>query len=194
MRTSDTGEHETIGTLDATKVRALYEGHAGELFAYFARRVGRDLAEDLLADTFREAISSSAAFDERRGSARAWLFGIGSNLLRRHWRTEQRRLRALARSAGQRATSVDPLLAVGDHVADQLDARARAERVVEALGRLHPDDRTMLFLSGWEHLNSTEIGEALGMPPATVRSRLSRLRRDLGRVTDFDDFESEEQP
>jgi hypothetical protein len=35
---------------DAASIRSMYDDHAGSLFAYFARRVGRELAEDLLAD------------------------------------------------------------------------------------------------------------------------------------------------
>lgn len=62
----------------------MYEQHADALFGYFARRVGSGLAEDLLAETFHEAIESYGSFDERRGGERAWLFGIGSTLLRHH--------------------------------------------------------------------------------------------------------------
>ena len=66
----------------------MYDDCAASLFAYLARRVGRELAEDLLAETFRAAIESYSKFDSTRGSEKAWLFGIATNLLRRHWRTE----------------------------------------------------------------------------------------------------------
>lgn len=164
----------------------MYEQHADVLFGYFARRVGANLAEDLLAETFHEAIESFGSFDGRRGGERAWLFGIGSNLLRHHWRSEQRRLRALARDAARPATNIDPLLAVGDHVADRLDAAAMADRVIDALDALSSEDRTLLFLAGWEHMNSTEIGAVTGMPAATVRTRLRRLRRQLQAMTEQD--------
>lgn len=162
---------------------AMYEQHADVLFSYLARRVGRDLAEDLLAEVFHSAIESYASFDSARGTQRCWLFGIASNLLRRHWRTEQRRLRALARHAAAPPTHIDPLLTVGDHVANAVDAAADADRVIEALAELSPDDRTLLFLSGWEDLNSSEIGAAMGMPATTVRSRLRRLRQHLRVAT-----------
>ncbi len=41
---------------------------------------------------------------------RAWPFGIASNLVRRHWRSEERRLRALTREAAAPATPLDPVL------------------------------------------------------------------------------------
>lgn len=167
---------------DAESMRSMYDDHAGSLFAYFARRVGRELAEDLLAETFRAAIDSYPTFDHTRGSERAWLFGIATNLLRRHWRTERRRLLALQRSASIRAVDIDPLIGLADGVARRVDAETDAERLLSAVVDLPAEDRDLLFLSGWERLNSTEIGQALDIPPATVRSRLHRIRRDLRKT------------
>jgi len=76
-----------------------YRAHAGDLFGFLARRVGRELAEDLLANIFEVAMGSIHTFDPSRGAMRGWLFGIASNLVRRHWRSEERRLHALARDA-----------------------------------------------------------------------------------------------
>ena len=97
-------------TVDTDSVRSMYDDHSASLFAYLARRLGREFAEDLLAETFRAAIDSYPRFDPTRGSERAWLFGIATNLLRRHWRTERRRLLALERSASMtaRAARSDP--------------------------------------------------------------------------------------
>ncbi len=160
-------------------IRILYDDHARSLFAYLARRVGRDLAEDLLADTYRAALESYRTFDSERGAERAWLYGIATNLLRRHWRTERRHLLALERSARLSSNEIDPLIAVADFVALRVDAASDVSRVLAAFVHLSADDRDLLLLSGWEHLNSTEIGQALGMPSATVRSRLHRIRTHL---------------
>lgn len=183
----DTGKQPlSRPAVDADVFRTLYEQHAESLFGYLASRVGRELAEDLLAQTFQAAIESYGSFDPARGEVRGWLFGIGSNLLRSHWRTEQRRIRALARAAAWRTTSIDPPPAVDAEVADRVDAVRLADRLVDALGRLDPDDRTLLFLSGWEGMNSSELSAALGVPAATLRSRLRRLRAQLRTVTDLD--------
>lgn len=170
--------------VDASSVRSMYDDHAASLFAYFARRVGRELAEDLLAETFRAAIESYPTFDSTRGSEKAWLFGIATNLLRRHWRTERRRLLALERSASMNAQHIDPLLGIADGVANRIDAETDAARLLIAVVDLPVDDRDLLFLSGWERLNSTEIGQALEIAPASVRSRLHRIRRDLRKSID----------
>lgn len=169
---------------DAASVRSMYDDCAPALFAYLARRVGRELAEDLLAETFRTAIESRSTFDSTRGSEKAWLFGIATNLLRRHWRTERRRLLALQRSAAMTASHIDPLIGLAGGVAIRIDAETDAARLLQAVAGLSADDRDLLFLSGWERLNSTEIGQALGIAPATVRSRLHRIRADLRTTID----------
>ncbi len=165
--------------VDQPLVRRLYAEHSGDLFAYLARRVGRTLSEDLLAETFRVAMESYSAFDQRRGSEKMWLYGIATYLLRRHWRTEQRRLLALTRSEGRERSYLDPLVAQVESTAARVDAEREAALVLRAVAALQPEDRDLLILSGWEHLNSTEIGRLLGVPPSTVRSRLRRLRSEL---------------
>ena len=173
-----------MAIVDAASVRSMYDDCAAILFAYLARRVGRELAEDLLAETFRAAIESYSKFDSTRGSEKAWLFGIATNLLRRHWRTERRRLVALERSAALTAKHIDPLIGMADGVVSRFDAETDAARLLKAVADLSADDRDLLFLSGWERLNSTEIGQALGIAPATVRSRLHRIRADLRTTID----------
>jgi len=163
--------------------RDVYSEHADGLFGYLARRVGRDLAEDLLADTFVEAMASGSSFDPERGSMRAWLFGIASNLVRRHWRTEERRLRALTRDAASPVTGIDPLLTVTG-VVDRVDAATQAEALIGELGRLEDVDRELLALTGWESMSSAEAGAVVGMNAATVRSRVRRARARLRAATE----------
>src|ERR1700755_2858742 len=69
------------------------------VYAYSARRVGETLGEEIAAETFARAFAARARYDGR-GDVLPWLLGIASNLLRRHWRTEKRRLNAYARSIG----------------------------------------------------------------------------------------------
>jgi RNA polymerase sigma-70 factor, ECF subfamily len=58
--------------------------------------------------------------------------------------------------------------------------------LVNALERLRPEDRALLALRYVAGLDSTELGERLGMSPSGTRARLARLlerlRRDLDHV------------
>jgi len=138
---------------------ALFEDHFDAIYGYLARRVGADIARDLAAETFTRAYAGRKRFDPERGEPRAWLFGIANNLLRHHYRDEERRLRAFAR--------LEP---------PARDAAPEEPAVAEALSVLSREERDVLLLFAWADLSYEGIAEALGLPVGTVRSRLSRAR------------------
>jgi RNA polymerase sigma factor (sigma-70 family) len=138
----------------------VFERHFGAVHRYLRRRLGAEVADELANETF------AAAFDARRrydgsADARPWLYGIASNLLRRHLRTEERRLWAYTRAAGSSANAEPPS---GDAL------------VAEAIAALSPEDRETLLLYAWADLSYEEIAQALELPVGTVRSRLNRAR------------------
>jgi RNA polymerase sigma-70 factor (ECF subfamily) len=159
---------------DAPAFAAVFDRHAAVVFRFLVRRVGRDVAEELLGDTFRIAFERRASFDTSRESARPWLYGIATNLLARHRRTEARRLRATERLAVSRDYDN-----VGDDVASALDARTRYHAAAEAIASLPDGERDALLLFVWEELGYDDIAVALGVPVGTVRSRLNRARARL---------------
>ena len=167
------GDQQAEGTSPAVSV--LFYRYAAAVHRFAARRLGDGPAADITADVFRIAIERYESFDSRRGHPRAWLFGIAANLIRGHWRTEERHLRALARERGRVASPIDPLL----HIDDSVDASAELDRVMLAVAALSPEDRDLLTLFAWEECGYAEIAEALEIPVGTVRSRLHRIRREL---------------
>src|ERR1039457_5003397 len=61
----------------------LFESQAEPLFAFLVYRTGdRQLAEDLVADTFERVLRTRARFDPRRGSEKNWIYTIALNLVR----------------------------------------------------------------------------------------------------------------
>jgi RNA polymerase sigma-70 factor (ECF subfamily) len=138
---------------------ALFEDHFDAIYGYLARRVGQDLARDLAAETFTRGYAGRKRFDPERGEPRAWLFGIANNLLRRHYRDEERRLQAFARIDEPRA-----------------EAAQDEQPVAEALAVLSREERDALLLFAWADLSYEQIAEALALPIGTVRSRLNRAR------------------
>jgi RNA polymerase sigma-70 factor (ECF subfamily) len=167
---------------------ALYDRHAGVVFRFLVRRVGRDTADELLGETFRIAFQRRATFDLARGpgcDARPWLYGIATNLIARHRRAEMRRLRATARLAAQVAHGT-PGDAADDRVAARLDARAEWPGVAHAIAELPAGERDTLLLFVWEELSYEEIAAALDIPVGTVRSRLNRARRRIRELVERD--------
>ena len=66
---------------------------------------------------------------------------------------------------------------VADVGSDRHDPAARADLadLATALRRLGADDRALLALRYVAGLDATEIGNAVGMSPSGIRSRLARL-------------------
>lgn len=156
-------------------VEALFRAHAPDLFAYVARRVPAGTAEDVVAETFVIAIRDAGAYEIRRGSARAWLFGIATNLLRHEWRSVERFARLAQRSAGTQTTWSDAT----DAVVERVDAHRDAVALEDALARLSDDDRELLLLIAWSGKTPSCAARVLGIPPGTARSRLHRIREAL---------------
>ncbi len=152
---------------------AIFDRHFDAVHGYLQRRVGRDLADELSAQTFLVAFDKRAGYDRAQPNARPWLLGIATNLLRRHHRDEVRQLRAYARSA------VDPVLDAFDGVEARLDASMRRRELVDALAEVPAEELDALLLYAWADLSYPEIACALDVPIGTVRSRLSRAR---GRI------------
>lgn len=158
----------------------LYDRHARDLFGFCARRVGPDVAEDLVAATFLTAYERRHRYDHTRGAALPWLYGIATNLLRRHRRDELRSYRLLAR------TGVDPLAGVfpsvdghAQRTEERTDAGVRARSVAGALAALPARQREVLLLYAVGELEYGEIAEALGIPLGSVQSALHRARTKL---------------
>lgn len=152
----------------------IFERHSTALFSYLSRRIGRSTAEDLTAEAFLVAFRKRGRYDLGQLDARPWLYGIATNLLRRHRRTEVRQYRALAR------TGADP---VSDHDEQgdiaRLGAATATRRISAALARLSAGERDVLLLVAWEQLSYIEVAQALDIPVGTVRSRLHSARRRM---------------
>jgi DNA-directed RNA polymerase specialized sigma24 family protein len=63
----------------------LYRANVDAVTGYFARR-SRDphVVADLTADTFVAVITALGTFDPRKGTARAWMFGIARRVYASH--------------------------------------------------------------------------------------------------------------
>jgi RNA polymerase sigma factor (sigma-70 family) len=152
-------------------IEGLFVAHFSSIYRFAVYRVGRDAAVDVAAETFAQAVRSVDRLDTAR-DARAWLFGIASNVIRHHRRTEARRIRAYA--------AVESQLGAPGTSGRAVDADdSMRTRLVEVLERLDTRDREALLLFAWADLSYEEIATALGIPLGTVRSRIHRARRDL---------------
>ena len=152
----------TSGNVDAFE--ELYRANAPRLRVFLRHLLGDEqAAEDLMQEVFIQIWRRRQGFDPERGSLRSYLFGTARNLAV-SWRRKQK-------------------------TADQLDCdspvRDRVETdsiVADALNRLGPDEKTILWLREVEGQSYSELSLILNIPIGTVRSRLHHAREALRAV------------
>lgn len=159
----------------------LYERHARVLHGYAYRRLGREAAEDVVAETFMKAFRARRTYDLSHPDARPWFFAIAIREIARHHRVEQARYRLLLRSAAERGGECH-----ADQVADAASAQTWRRPLIEALTQLTRRERDVLLMVAWADLTYEEIARALGVPLGTVRSRLHRARRKVRKYLPAD--------
>jgi RNA polymerase sigma-70 factor, ECF subfamily len=159
----------------ASAFERLFDAHAEPLFAFLVYRTGdRQLAEDLVADTFERVLRTRVRFDPRRGSEKNWVYAIALNLVRDHARRQRVESRAL-----ERVGPHDPdLLYDGD-----LGAVDDRDELGRALSTLSDEEREAIALRFGSDLKLREVARLLGESESAVEKRISRtldkLRREL---------------
>ena len=163
---------------DPRNFGVLFDRYGAVLLRFLMRRVDPADADGLLGEVFRIAFERRASFDRERECARPWLYGIATNVLAKHHRSEARRLKATARLAARQSAQEDQ----ADRAVAAVDARELWPQVAHALSELNQGERDALLLYAWEDLSYDEVAAALGVPVGTVRSRLHRGRQRLQRL------------
>ena len=148
---------------DPEMFREVFERHATPVLAYARKRLGRVAGDEVLAETFLTAFERRARFDCTYVSARPWLFGIATNVIRHYLREEREHLAALARVSSE--SSAPP----ADDV-EGLDAERMRPQLIEALLALSDADRSTFLLHALGDLTYEETATSLGIPIGTVRS------------------------
>lgn len=196
-------EHETdpaddaalvarIAERDQAAFETLMRRHNGRLFRV-ARAIVKDdaEAEDVLQDAYLDAYRNMSKF---RGESKlsTWLVRIVANhgLMRLR---KQRRDRVVLSMDEHPKGAQDRMDQFADSTAESpttTTLRAEARRLIERrIDELPVTFRTVFVLRELEELTAEEVGECLGIPAATVRTRLFRaralLRESLARDLDL---------
>jgi len=140
----------------------LYRATFHDLYAYVATIVvDRAAAEDVTAQAYERAFRKRASFNAKRGSERAWLFGIARN-------AALDELRRRKRTATLVADPPDAVVAAAD------EAAVRRATVRDALRKLEPRDREILALKFHGDLSNADLARVLGVSESNAGTRLHR--------------------
>ena len=153
-----------------TEVERLFQEHPDSLMRCLTRLDGDpDVAADAVQETFARYLAHGAG----GAPPRAWLFRVGTNLIREWARTRANRGRLLAAAPGPAIVSDAPRAPDAE-----AELRALAERVRGALARLPERDRTLLLMreEGFTH---REMAEAVGTTTKSVGTLIARALERL---------------
>jgi RNA polymerase sigma factor (sigma-70 family) len=149
----------------------LYRDARDDVYAYAATLLrDRAAAEDVTAAAFERAYRKRTSFDERRGSPRAWLFGIA-----RHAALDE--LRRRKRVA---ALTMEPPEAADDVA----ELAARRQAVLSALGRLSARERELIALRYYAGLSNTELAAVVGVSATNAGTLVHRAMTKLREAVD----------
>jgi RNA polymerase sigma-70 factor (ECF subfamily) len=152
----------------------LYDRHVTPVYRHIYCMVNdRQLAEDLTAQTFLQALQAIGRYEERGIPFRVWLLRIAKNLTINHCRLE--RNHNSSRNHGSERASLSP---------EQFcEAKLREEEVWRAVRSLGRDQRQVIILRFVDGLSYPEVAQVLGKSIGAVRvvqyRALSALRRAL---------------
>jgi RNA polymerase sigma factor (sigma-70 family) len=165
-------------TLPATKLaldfEALYRAARDDVFAYVATLLrDRGAAEDVTAQAFERAFRKSKSYDARRGSERAWLFGIARNAALDELRKRKR--------TAQLATEPE---AVEHQLDEEMDRALRRAAVRTAIAALDPRERELIALKFHAGLDNAEIAAVLDVSVSNAGTKLHRALTKLREILD----------
>ncbi len=149
-------------------LRELIRRMQGRVYAYCYSLVGcQEDAEELTSEVFFQVWRSAKKF---RGDSKAttWIFGIARNLCLNHLR--------------KRKIQFMELLEADAVCEPEEEPECDPELIKRAMERLSPLHREVLYLAYYEELPYSSIGELLGIPESTVKTRVFNAKRRLREI------------
>jgi RNA polymerase sigma-70 factor (ECF subfamily) len=163
-----------IAAGDKLAMQALFARYRTSIYRWLRRFVSSDtLAEDLLSEVFLDVWRQADRF-EGRSSVSTWLMSIAryKALSARRVRTEGELTEEIEATIAD--TAADPEVA--------LQAKHRGEMLRQALTQLSREHREIIDLVYYHERSIAECAELIGIPPATVKTRMFYARRRLAEL------------
>lgn len=163
---------DVVMQMDEEAFRGFYERTSRMLWAYLARLTGdRQAADDLLQECYYRLLRSTVIL-ESESHRRHYLFRIATNLVHDGHRRRK-----------TRPTEVGgDLVDLAPNLTDHAEGTEQRVVVTQALERLKPKERALLWLAYAQGASHEEIAGAVGVRRSSVKVLLSRARRKLAEA------------
>jgi RNA polymerase sigma-70 factor, ECF subfamily len=172
--TSDEMLLESIADGGCTAMHILYARHNIRVYRFILRIV-RDVgvAEDLTSQVFLDVWRTAKQF-EGRSQVSTWLLSIA-------------RFKALTALRQRRHEDIDQeemldIVDEGGTPEDTLDRSNRSEILRACVAKLSPAHREIINLVYYHEKSVEEVGQIIGIPQSTVKTRMFYARKQLGEL------------
>jgi RNA polymerase sigma-70 factor (ECF subfamily) len=175
---------DAIASGEATGLRALYDRHAGLVFALCLRMLrDRAEAEELLSEIFWEVWNRAARYDATRASPVTYLMTLTRSraIDRQRSRQSKLKLKTTALDSDHTARLTQPASVGRDNPLGQTIAGEQSKIVRSALSALEPAQREAIECAYYDGLSHSEIAAKLNKPLGTVKTY---IRQGLIRLRD----------
>lgn len=158
---------------DRQAFSAIVSRYRDRIVSYACRMMGNpELAQDVAQETFIRVYKSAGTFHDD-GRFSPWLYKIASNVCL------SEKVRHAREALNVDYDTLENTHDSGEFVEDQVLASLTSQRLSRGIARLTPQHKTVLVMHVYQGLTYEEIGEALGIPTGTVKSRLFYAIRKL---------------
>ena len=163
-----------IAAKDQAAMRQLYARHNLRTYRFLIRIVkDPGAAEDLLGDVFLDVWQGAGRFEER-SSAATWILSIA-------------RFKALSSFRRRSHQPLEPEMA--EEIEDEADTPevsvqkvSKAAALRRCLAQLSPEHREVIDLVYYHERSVEEVGQVLGIPENTVKTRMFYARKRLSEI------------
>jgi RNA polymerase sigma-70 factor (ECF subfamily) len=171
---SDLALIERIAAGDQLAMRTLFARHQVAAFRFINRLVrDQGTAEDILSEVFLDVWRHAGRF-ESRSSVSTWLLAIARNKAL----SVHRRRREAELDDAAAAKLVDP----ADRPDVCLEKKNNAEMIGRCLAQLSPEHCEVIDLVYYHEKSVAEVAEVVGIPEATVKTRMFYARKKLAQL------------
>lgn len=162
-----------INDNDDRAFELVYDRYGSKMHSYFYRMLYQDSdkADDFTQDLFMKIVERPEMFDPNRRFS-TWLYTVAGNMVKNEYRRNGRY--QIVNEVPER-----PIPECFEYIPEPMD-RALFERQLEqAVDELDEPHKQCFILRYQEGMSVKEIGEVLGCPEGTVKSRLYYTVRKL---------------
>ena len=153
----------------------LYRSCRDDVYAYVAGLLReRAAAEDVTAQAFERAYRKRWSYNAKRGTRRAWLFGIARNAALDELRRQKRGAELASEPPDEESPTTE----------EAADVALRRAALRSAMAGLEPRERELVALKFFAGLSNAEIASVTGTTETNAGTRLHRVVEKLRRACD----------